>query len=194
MEHSLTDVAYTMGSVTGNMTQETFEYRCGMHHLGYLNNLNRLNKGSEFERLSLESIILNAPAGDICNAASKVWNHTFFWHSMEPNGGGAPTGELAEAINQKWGSFAKFKQAFLASAVGNIGSGWTWLVKRADGSVDIDNMSAEGTPLTTSDKPLLCVDVSEHAHYAEYRKLRVKFIETFLNNLANWDFASKNFD
>lgn len=193
MEHSQMDMPYAMDSSSAQMTQTTFEYRCGLHHLGYLNNLNRLNKGSAFERLSLETIILSAPAGEICNAASQVWNHTFFWHSMGQNGGGVPGGELADAINEKWGCFNEFKRAFQTMAVCNHSSGWTWLVKRADGTVDIDNMSTEGTPLTTTDKPLLCIDVSEYTHYAEYRKMRLRFVEIFLNKLANWDFAAKNF-
>jgi superoxide dismutase, Fe-Mn family len=193
MVQTISGIAYDIDAIAGHMTQKTFEYHCGMHHLAYVINLNRLNKGSKYERQSLEAIILHAPAGDICNAASQVWNHTFFWHSMKPNGGGLPCGELADAINGKWGSFDEFKQAFQTLAAGNKLTGWTWLVKKTDGSVDIDNMSAEGTPLTTSCKPLLCIDVREHTHYIEYRKMRRKFIETFLGKLANWDFAAKNF-
>ena len=112
---------------------------------------------------------------------------------MKVSGGGAPSGALADAINKKWGSLDDFKTACQASAVGNFGSGWTWLVKKADGSVDIVNMGAAGTPLTTGDKPLLCVDVWEHAYYIDYRNLRPKFVEAFLNNLVNWGFAEKNF-
>ncbi len=118
---------------------------------------------------------------------------TFFWNCMKPNGGGAPTGVLADAINKKWGDFDAFKEAFTKSAVGNFGSGWTWLVKKADGSVDIVNMGPAGTPLTTGDKALLTVDVWEHAYYIDYRNARPKFVETFLNSLANWDFAAANF-
>ena len=112
---------------------------------------------------------------------------------MGHGGGGAPTGALADAINAKWGSFDAFKAAFQASAVGNFGSGWTWLVKKADGSVDIVNMGAAGTPLTTGDKALLTVDVWEHAYYIDYRNARPKFVETFLNNLVNWEFVQANF-
>ena len=112
---------------------------------------------------------------------------------MKPNGGGAPTGALAEAINAKWGSFDEFKKAFQASAVGNFGSGWTWLVKKPDGSVDIVNTGAAGTPLTTADKALLTIDVWEHAYYIDYRNARAKFVEVFLSSLANWDFAAANF-
>ena len=112
---------------------------------------------------------------------------------MKPNGGGEPTGTLAAAINAKWGSYAAFREAFVKSAVGNFGSGWTFLVKKADGSLDIVNMGAAGTPLTTGDKAILTVDVWEHAYYIDYRNARAKFVEVFLASLANWDFASANF-
>ena len=158
-----------------------------------MTNLNNLIPGTEYEALSLEDIVKKAPAGGVYNNAAQVWNHTFFWNCLSPNGGGAPTGALAEAINKKWGSFDEFKKAFQTSAVGNFGSGWTWLVKKADGSVDIVNMGAAGTPLTTGDKALLCVDVWEHAYYIDYRNLRPKFVETFLDKLANWKFAEANF-
>src|SRR6185369_12651903 len=125
--------------------------------------------------------------------AAQVWNHTFFWSSMKPGGGGEPTGALAQAINAKFGSFAGFKEAFTKSAVGNFGSGWTWLVKKGDGSVDIVNTSNAATPLTTADKPLITVDVWEHAYYIDYRNARPKFVETFLTSLVNWEFAGKNF-
>jgi len=175
------------------MSHETFEYHCGKHHLAHVIKLNKLNKGTEFERASLETIIKNAPAGDIYNAAAQVWNHTFFWRSMEPNGGGTPSGALADAINEKWGDFDKFKEVFQTSALANYDSGWTWLVKKADGSLDIDNIGAAGTPLRTAVKPLLCVDVKEQAYYIEYRNKRLKFFEAFLNRMANWDFAARNF-
>ena len=142
--------------------------------------------------MALEDIIKSAQGG-IYNNAAQVWNHTFFWSCMAPNGGGEASGALADAINAKWGSFADFKAAFQASAVGNFGSGWTWLVKKTDGSVDIVNTGPAGTPLTTDDKPLLCIDVWEHAYYIDYRNARPKFVETFLNSLANWDFAADNF-
>jgi Fe-Mn family superoxide dismutase len=175
------------------MSAETFDYHYAKHHQAYVTNLNNLIKGTEFENLDLEEIVKKPPAGGVYNNAAQVWNHTFFWNCMKPNGGGAPTGALADAINAKWGSLDEFKKAFQTSAVGNFGSGWTWLVKKADGSVDIVNMGAAGTPLTTGDKPLLCVDVWEHAYYIDYRNLRPKFVETFLNNLVNWDFAQANF-
>ncbi|MDG1445827.1 MAG: Fe-Mn family superoxide dismutase, partial [Methylophilaceae bacterium] len=158
----------------------------------YVGNLNKLIVGTEFESAALEDIIKKA-AGGVYNNAAQIWNHTFFWNCMKPNGGAAPTGALADAINAKWGSYDAFKTAFQASAVGNFGSGWTWLVKKADGSVDIVNMGAAGTPLTTADTALLCIDVWEHAYYIDYRNARPKFVETFLTSLVNWDFASANF-
>ncbi len=187
------NTSYAMVAITPYVPLETFEYHCGKHHMAYVIKLNKLNKGTAYERLCLDSIIKNAPAGEIHNAAAQVWNHTFFWHSMEPNGVRAPSGALADAINTKWGSFARFKDAFQTSAVANASSAWTWLLKKEDGSLYIDNTGAAGTPLTTMDKPLLCVDVREHAYYIEYHNNRIKFIETFLNSLANWDFAAKNF-
>jgi Fe-Mn family superoxide dismutase len=193
MEHQLPALPYAKDALAPHMSAETFDYHYSKHHQAYVTNLNNLIKGTEYENLDLEAIIKKAPAGGIYNNSAQVWNHTFFWNCMQPNGGGAPSGALAEAINAKWGSLDEFKKAFQASAVGNFGSGWTWLVKKADGSVDIVNMGAAGTPLTTGDRALLCVDVWEHAYYIDYRNLRPKFVETFLNNLVNWGFVEANF-
>ena len=193
MEHTQPALPYAMDALQPHMSRETFEYHYGKHHNTYVANLNNLIKGTEYETLDLEDIIRKAPAGGIYNNSAQVWNHSFFWNCMKPNGGGVPNGALAEAINAKWGSFDKFRSAFQTSAVGNFGSGWTWLVKRADGSLDIVNMGAAGTPLTTADRALLCVDVWEHAYYIDYRNLRAKYVETFLNNLVNWNFAASNF-
>jgi Fe-Mn family superoxide dismutase len=193
MEHTLPALPYAMDALQPHMSKETFEYHYAKHHQAYVTNLNNLIKGGEFESLDLEAIIKKAPAGGIYNNAAQVWNHSFFWNCMKPAGGGAPTGALANAINEKWGSLDDFKKAFQTSAVGNFGSGWTWLVKKADGTLDIVNMGAAGTPLTTADKALLCVDVWEHAYYIDYRNMRPKFVEIFLNNLVNWDFVAKNF-
>jgi Fe-Mn family superoxide dismutase len=193
MEHQLPALPYPMEALAPHMSAETFDYHYAKHHQAYVTNLNNLIKGTEFENLDLEAIIKKATAGGIYNNSAQVWNHSFFWLCMKPQGGGAPTGALADAINKKWGSLDEFKKAFQTSAVGNFGSGWTWLVKKADGSVDIVNMGAAGTPLTTADKALLCVDVWEHAYYIDYRNLRPKYVETFLNHLVNWDFVAKNF-
>lgn len=192
MEHTLPALPYAMDALAPHISKETFEFHYGKHHQAYVTNLNNLIKGTEFESLGLEDIIKKS-SGGIFNNSAQVWNHTFFWNSMKPNGGGAPTGALAEAINKKWSSFDAFKEAFTKSAVGNFGSGWTWLVKKADGSVDIVNTSNAATPLTTGDKALLTIDVWEHAYYIDYRNARPKFVETFLTSLANWDFAAKNF-
>jgi Fe-Mn family superoxide dismutase len=193
MEHQLPQLPYAKDALAPHMSAETFDYHYAKHHQAYVTNLNNLIKGTEYENLDLEAIVKKAPAGGVYNNAAQVWNHTFFWNCMKPNGGGAPAGALAEAINAKWGSLDAFKTAFQTSAVGNFGSGWTWLVKKADGSVDIVNMGAAGTPLTTGDKALLCVDVWEHAYYVDYRNMRPKYVETFLANLVNWSFAEANF-
>ena len=192
MAHTLPPLPYAQDALAPHISAETFEYHYGKHHQAYVTNLNNLIPGTEFEALSLEEIVKKS-SGGIYNNAAQVWNHTFFWNCMKPNGGGAPTGKLADAINAKFGSYDAFKEAFTKSAVGNFGSGWTFLVKKADGSVDIVNMGPAGTPLTTGDTPLLTIDVWEHAYYIDYRNARPKFVETFLNSLVNWDFAAKNF-
>ncbi|KXW55363.1 superoxide dismutase [Fe] [Ferrovum sp. PN-J185] len=193
MEHQLPALPYAKNALVPHMSEETFDYHYSKHHNAYVVNLNNLIKGTEFESLDLESIVKKAPAGGIYNNAAQVWNHTFFWHCLSPQGGGEPTGALLDAINKKWGSVDEFKKAFQTAAVGNFGSGWTWLVKKADGSLDIVNMGAAGTPLTTGDKAVLCIDVWEHAYYIDYRNLRPKFVETYLAHLVNWEFAAKNF-
>ncbi|MEX8519084.1 MAG: superoxide dismutase [Leptothrix sp. (in: b-proteobacteria)] len=192
MAFELPALPYAADALAPHISAETFSFHYSKHHQAYVTNLNNLVAGSAFEGKGLEEIIKTS-SGGIYNNAAQVWNHTFFWSCMKPNGGGAPTGALADAINAKWGSFDEFKKAFQASAVGNFGSGWTWLVKKADGSVDIVNMGAAGTPLTTGDKALLCIDVWEHAYYIDYRNMRPKFVEVFLTSLANWDFAAANF-
>ena len=193
MTHTLPELPFAKDAVAPHMSAETLEFHHGKHHNAYVTNLNNLIPGTAFESMSLEEIVKAAPAGGVYNNAAQVWNHTFFWNCLSANGGGEPTGVLADAINAKWGSVDEFKKAFTASAVGNFGSGWTWLVKKADGSVDIVNMGAAGTPLTTGDTALLCIDVWEHAYYVDYRNLRPKFVETFLTSLVNWDFAAANF-
>ncbi len=192
MQHELPKLPYAMDALAPHISKETFEFHYGKHHQAYVTNLNGLIKGAEFENASLEDIIKKS-SGGVFNNAAQVWNHTFFWNSMKPSGGGKPAGALAAAIDKKWGSFDAFKEAFTKSAVGNFGSGWTWLVKKADGSVDIVNTSNAGTVLTTGDKALLTIDVWEHAYYIDFRNARPKFVETFLASLANWDFAAKNF-
>ena len=192
MERTLPPLPYAIDALAPDYSKETLEYHHGKHHKAYVDKLNELQKGTEFEAMELEEVVKKS-SGGIYNQAAQIWNHTFFWNCMKPNGGGEPTGALADAINKKWGSFADFKKAFVTSAVGNFGSGWTWLVKKADGSLDIVNMGAAGTPLTTGDAAVLTVDVWEHAYYIDYRNMRPKFVETFLDKLVNWEFAAKNF-
>ncbi len=192
MKHELPDLPYASDALEPYISAETLAFHHGKHHRTYVEKLNELIAGTEFEAMPLEEIIRKA-GGGIFNNAAQIWNHTFFWNGMKPQGGGEPSGALADAIQAKWGSYAAFKEAFVKSAVGNFGSGWTWLVKKADGSVDIVNTGAAGTPLTTADKALLTVDVWEHAYYIDYRNLRQKFVETFFSNLVNWQFAEANF-
>ena len=192
MAFELPALPYAQNALAPHISAETLEFHYGKHHQTYVTNLNNLTAGTEHENSSLEAVIMAAD-GPLFNNAAQVWNHTFFWKGMKPGGGGEPSGALAAAINAKWGSYAAFKEAFTKSAVGNFGSGWTWLVKKADGSVDIVNMGAAGTPLTTGDKALLTIDVWEHAYYIDYRNLRPKWVETFLNSLVNWGFAEANF-
>ena len=191
MEHTLPALPYAMDALAPHISKETFEYHYGKHHQAYVTNLNNLIKGTEFENLGLEDIVKKS-LGGVFNNSAQVWNHTFFWSSMKPGGGGEPKGALGDAIARKWGSFAAFKEAFTKSAVGNFGSGWTWLVKKPDGSVDIVNTSNAATPITGTDKPLLTCDLWEHAYYIDYRNRRPDYLGGWWS-LVNWDFAAKNF-
>ena len=191
MEHTLPPLPYAKDALQPHISQETLEYHYGKHHQTYVTNLNNLIKGTEFENLSLEDIVKKS-SGGIFNNSAQVWNHTFYWNCLSPNGGGAATGPVADAINAKWGSFDKFKEEFSKSALANFGSGWTWLVKKADGSVDLANTSNAGTPLTSADKALLTCDVWEHAFYIDDRNARAKYVESFWA-LVNWDFVNQNF-
>lgn len=192
MEHTLPPLPYAIDALAPHISKETLEFHYGKHHQTYVTNLNNLIKGTEFDAMSLEDIVRKSTGGMFNNAA-QIWNHTFYWNSLSPKGGGQPAGALAAAINAKWGSFDAFKDAFTKSAVGNFGSSWTWLVKKADGSLDIVNTSNAATPVTGADKPLLTCDLWEHAYYIDYRNMRPKFVETFLDKLVNWSFAETNF-
>jgi len=190
MAFTLPPLPYDLDALAPHISKETLEFHYGKHHQAYVTNLNNLVPGTEFESSSLEEIIKKA-SGGVFNNAAQVWNHTFYWNSLSPKGGGEPTGALLTAINAKWSSVAAFKEAFTKSAAGNFGSGWTWLVKKPDGSLDIVNTSNAATPLTGSDVPLLTCDVWEHAYYIDYRNARPKYLEHFWN-LVNWGFAAKN--
>lgn len=193
MERTLPTLPYAMDALAPAISQETLEYHYGKHHQTYVNNLNQLQKGTEYQDMTLEEIIKKAPAGGIYNNAAQIWNHTFFWSCLKPNGGGEPTGALADAISAQWGSFELFKEDFTAKAVSNFGSGWTFLVRKSSGSLEIQNLGAAGNPLKTNDTPILTIDVWEHAYYIDYRNARPKFVDAFLNQLVDWDFAASNF-
>lgn len=190
MEHQLSPLPYPINGLEPHISRETLEFHYGKHHQTYVANLNKQIKNSEFEQVTLEEIVRKS-SGGVFNNAAQVWNHTFFWQCMKPNGGGEPSGKLAEGIQAKWGSFERFKEAFTQSALANFGSGWTWLVKKPNGTLDIVNTSNAATPLTGVDKPLLTCDVWEHAYYIDYRNARAKFLEAFWQ-LVNWDFVAKN--
>jgi Fe-Mn family superoxide dismutase len=191
VQHQLPPLPYAPDALQPHISKETLEFHHGKHHQAYVTNLNNLVKGTEFENLALEDIIRKS-SGGIFNNAAQVWNHTFYWHCLSPKGGGTASGPLGDAIAKKFGGFDAFKEAFTKSAVGNFGSGWTWLVKKADGSVDIVNTSNAATPLTGADRPLLTCDVWEHAYYIDYRNKRPDYVGAFWN-LVNWEFAAKNF-
>ncbi len=192
-QFTLPQLPFGLDDLAPAMSRETLEYHWGKHHQTYVNNLNNLIAGTEFEGKSLEEIIKTAKGG-VFNNAAQVFNHSFFWQCLTPNGGGEPCCDaLKAAIDAKWGSFAEFRKAFTASAAGNFGSGWTWLVKKADGTLDIVNTSNAATPLTDGLKPLLTIDVWEHAYYVDYRNARPKFIEAFFDKLVNWKFVAAQF-
>ena len=189
MEHQLPPLPYPMDALEPYISRETLEYHYGKHHKAYVDNLNKLVPGTEFEGKDLETIVRTAPAGPIFNNAAQVWNHTFYWSCMRPQGGGEPAGALAEAIRQAFGSFQAFRERFSQTAVGTFGSGWAWLVRRPDGSLDVVSTSNAGNPMTEGATPLLTCDVWEHAYYIDYRNQRPKYVENFWN-LVNWDFVA----
>lgn len=190
MAHQLPELPYAKNALEPHISAETLEYHYGKHHQTYVTNLNNLIPGTEFEKLSLEEIIMKS-SGPIFNNAAQVWNHTFYWYCLKPNGGGQPSGELANAINKAFGSVEEFKKQFTQTAISTFGSGWAWLVKNKDGSLAIVSTSNAATPMTNGQKALLTCDVWEHAYYIDYRNARPKYVESFWN-LVNWDFVAKN--
>jgi len=191
MLHTLPELAYAMDALQPHISRETLEYHYGKHHQAYVTNLNALIKDTEFAEESLENIIKKS-TGAIFNNAAQVWNHNFYWQSLTPGGGGVATGALGDAISAQWGSFETFKQEFTQSCVSNFGSGWTWLLKRFDGTLAIANTSNAATPLIGVDKPLLTCDVWEHAYYIDYRNQRPAYMAAYWS-LVNWDFVTANF-
>lgn len=192
MAFELPALPYANDALAPHVSAETIEFHYGKHHQTYVTNLNNLVPGTEFDGLSLEEIIAKS-SGGIFNNAAQVWNHTFYWNSLSPNGGGEPSGGLANAINRKFGSFEKFKEEFTKCAVTTFGSGWAWLVKDAGGNLELVSTSNAGCPLTDGKTPILTCDVWEHAYYIDYRNARPKYLEAFWA-LVNWDFASANYD
>lgn len=192
MAHTLPELPFAKDALEPHISAETFEYHHYKHHAAYVTNLNNLVPGTEFEDKSLEEIVTSAPAGGIFNNAAQVWNHTFYFNCMAPNAGGEPTGDLADAITATFGSFAEFKEKLSTSAVTNFGSGWTWLVKNADGNLEIVNTANAGCPLTAGLTPLLTIDVWEHAYYVDKRNARPAYVASFWN-VINWDFVTGNF-
>lgn len=190
MTHELPKLPYELDALNPHISKETLEYHYGKHHNAYVTNLNKLIQGTEFENSSLEEIIKKSEAG-IFNNAAQVFNHTFYWNCLSPNGGGNPTGKIKELINQSFGSFEKFKEKLSTAAATNFGSGWTWLIKNNDGTLSIKNTSNADTPIKEGMTPVLTIDVWEHAYYVDYRNARPKYIEAFWS-LVNWDFANSN--
>ncbi len=191
MAFELPELPYAKDALEPHISAETLEFHHGKHHATYVTKLNGLIEGTDMAGKSLEDII-KASSGGVFNNAAQIWNHTFYWNSLSPNGGGEPTGAVAEAINAAFGSFDAFKEKFNDKAVNNFGSSWTWLVKKADGSLDIVNTSNAGTPITEEGlTPLITVDLWEHAYYIDYRNARPKYLEGFWS-LVNWDFANQN--
>jgi Fe-Mn family superoxide dismutase len=190
MAYELPPLPYAQDALEPVLSKETLEYHYGKHHQTYVTNLNNLVKGTDFEGAALEDIILKS-SGGLFNNAAQVWNHTFYWNCLCP-GGAAPSGELADAINRAFGSMEEFQKQFSASAAGNFGSGWTWLVKNNAGDLEIVNTSNAANPMTEGKTPLLTIDVWEHAYYIDYRNARPKYLESIWG-IVNWASVSANF-
>lgn len=192
MAFELPELPYSMDALEPRISKETLDYHYGKHHKSYAKKLSGLVSGTEYEGKSLEEIVRTS-VGGMFNNAAQVWNHTFYWNCLSPDGGGAANGPVASAIRESFGSFDEFREAFTSSAVGNFGSGWTWLIKNSDNSLAILNTSNADTPLTDpAVMPLLTVDVWEHAYYIDYRNARPEYLEAFWA-LVNWDFVNNNY-
>jgi Fe-Mn family superoxide dismutase len=191
MAHELPPLPYAKDALAPVISEETLDFHYGKHHQAYVTNLNSLVPGTEFEGASLEDIVMKS-SGGIFNNAAQVWNHTFYWNGLSPDGGGEPGGNLGQAINDAFGSFADFKDTFAKSGTGNFGSGWTWLVANGNGALEIVNTSNAENPMRKQLRPLLTVDVWEHAYYIDYRNARPKYLDEIWK-IVNWDFVAKNF-
>ena len=190
MAFTLPELPYSKDALAPHISAETLEYHHGKHHKAYVDNLNKLLDGKPEASKSLEEVIMSSEAG-VFNNAAQIWNHTFYWSSMKPNGGGKPTGDLAAAIDRDFGSFDKFKEEFTQAGITQFGSGWAWLVLDG-GKLKVTKTPNADLPMKHGQKALLTMDVWEHAYYIDFRNARPKYIETFLTSLANWDFALEN--
>lgn len=190
MAIELPQLPYPKTALAPKISEETLNFHYGKHHQAYVTNLNKLIAGTELEGKNLEEIITSAEGG-IFNNAAQIWNHTFYWNSLSPQGGGAPTGAIATAIDRDFGSFDQFKEEFTKACATLFGSGWAFLVADASGKLSIKQEANAGCPLTSKLKPILTCDVWEHAYYIDYRNARPKYIEIFWD-LVNWDFANQN--
>jgi Fe-Mn family superoxide dismutase len=188
MAFTLPTLPYDKNALAPHISAETLEYHHGKHHQAYVTNLNKLLEGKPEANKSLEDVILSSE-GPVFNNAAQVWNHTFYWHCMKPNGGGQPTGDLADAIKRDFGSIEKFAEEFSNAAATQFGSGWAWLVLTKEKKLAVTKTANADLPMKHGQKALLTIDVWEHAYYIDYRNLRPKYIETFLKSLANWDYA-----
>jgi superoxide dismutase, Fe-Mn family len=193
MTITLPELPYGKGDLAPHITEKTVDFHHGKHHNAYVTNLVKLIEGTELENETLENIVKktvgdNAKAG-IFNNAAQVWNHTFYWHSMKPNGGGMPKGHIAEKIKADFGSFEKFVEEFKNAGMTQFGSGWAWLVLK-DGKLQVTKTANADTPLAHGLKPLLTADVWEHAYYLDYQNRRADYLDAFIKNLINWDFAN----
>jgi len=192
MAIELPPLPYADDALDPHISARTISFHYGKHHATYVANLNGLIEGTPDADKSLEQIIADAGPGGLFNNAAQVWNHTFYWNSMTPSGGGDPSGDLAAAIDKSFGSASAFKEELVTKGKGNFGSGWTWLVKDGDGLAVINTDDAD-TPIKHSKTPLLTVDVWEHAYYLDYQNARPAYLETFVDKLLNWEFAASNF-
>ena len=190
MAFTLPELPYSKDALAPHISAETLEYHHGKHHKAYVDNLNKLLDGKPDASKSLDEVIMSSDGG-VFNNAAQVWNHTFYWSSMKPKGGGAPTGDIAAAITRDFGSFDKFKEEFTQAGITQFGSGWAWLVLEG-GKLKVTKTPNADLPMKHGQKALLTMDVWEHAYYIDYRNARPKYIETFLGSLANWDFANEN--
>lgn len=187
----LPKLPYEMNALQPHISQETLEYHYGKHHKAYVDNLNKLAAGTEYENMALEDVIKKS-SGGVFNNAAQIWNHTFYWHCLTPNSSHEPSGKLADTINKKFGSFAEFKTAFTEAAVKLFGSGWAWLSKNSSGELEIMATSNADLPMKHDKTALLTCDVWEHAYYIDYRNARPKYLENYWE-IVNWDFVAKNF-